>query len=681
MVVQVRKIYSLDEFNLDPDKKLLTCEGTAVHLANRPFQVLLHLIENRDRMVSRTELLDLFWDGKDVYENTLTKCVGAIRKALNDTLEQPRFIETQWAKGYRFVGTLEESYSQARHTSFFEIERTHGYKLIVEEEYLEILPDSETTTQEQLSDEKTVSINLPDKQTISAPSVIKAAQSKFSRRMIALAVAVIAVLLLSVGWLVLDKRLNATEARSNGFTTASSPISSIAVLPLKNLSDDAANEYFSDGLTETFITELSRIDSLKVISRNSVFALKGKDLDPREVGRQLNVSAILEGSVRKNGDTVRVDVRLVSTKDGSVIWTGDTYNRALKDILAVQDEIACSVAIGLKVRFCGEASTAKRYTTNVDAYQAYLKGRYYWNKRSPEGIKRSVEHFERAISADPNYALAYAGLADSYIQGIWHVPFDSREVLPKARAAALQAIKIDEQLAEAHTALANVYQMEWQWAEAGKEIDRAIALSPRLARAYHVQAFHMDMTGRHNEAVASIKQAQTLDPLNLVISADMAFILWRAGHTEEALAQALKVIEMDPGFIFGHLKLFELYLAEGRETAAAEAYLKYLTLSSKSDAMIAAYRKAYEKKGSKGIYQKELEELFQNQARGNYCSAIDIAKFYTLLGQKELAFQYLEMAYRQRRAEIGVIKNYTVFNPLRSDPRFQDLLRRIGLPD
>src|SRR5688572_6609697 len=181
MVVQVRKIYSLDEFTLDPDKKLLTCEGATVHLANRPFQVLLHLIENRDRMVSRTELLDLFWDGKDVYENTLTKCVGAIRKALNDTLEQPRFIETQWAKGYRFVGELEESYAQAHQTSSFEIEKTRGFKLIVEEEYLEILPDNEVTTQAPLPDENTVSTNLLDEKTIPTDSLIKALQAKFSR--------------------------------------------------------------------------------------------------------------------------------------------------------------------------------------------------------------------------------------------------------------------------------------------------------------------------------------------------------------------------------------------------------------------------------------------------------------------------------------------------------------------
>jgi tetratricopeptide (TPR) repeat protein len=241
------------------------------------------------------------------------------------------------------------------------------------------------------------------------------------------------------------------------------------------------------------------------------------------------------------------------------------------------------------------------------------------------------------------------GLADSYIQGIWHVPFDPQVVLPKAKVAALQAIKIDDQLAEAHTALANVYQMEWQWAEAEKEMNRAIALNPGLARAYHVQAFQLNIAGRHNEAVASIKQAQTLDPLNMVINADISFLLWRAGQSDEALAQALKVVEMDPGFVFGHQKLSYIYLFQGREEAAAEEYIKALMLSGKSDSLVAAYRKAYVKKGLSGIYQKELEEQLQNQTRGGYSSPIHIAELYAILGQKEQAFKYLEIAYQQRR--------------------------------
>ncbi len=682
MVVQVRKVYSFDAFTLDPDKKLLTCESAAVHLANRPFQVLLHLIENRDRMVSRTELLDLFWDGKDVYENTLTKCVGAIRKALNDTLEQPRFIETQWAKGYRFIGALEESYAQAHHTSAFEIERTRGFKVTVEEEYLEILPASETITiQTPVPDEKMVSANLFDEKTISAHPVIKPRQAKLSRRVLAVAVAISAVLLLSVGWLVLHNRLNAAEARSNSLPSALSPIASIAVLPLKNLSDDAANEYFSDGLTESLITELSKIDSLRVMSRNSVFTLKGKDIDPREVGRKFDVAAILEGSIRKSGDSVRVEVRLVNTKDGSIIWSGNTFNRALKDTFIVQDEIACSVAAGLRVRLCGEAETAKRYTNNVEAYQSYLKGRYFWNKRTSEGIKRSIEHFEQAIAIDPNYALAYAGLADSYVQGIWHAAFDSKAVLRKARAAGLRAVEIDDSLAEAHTALANIYQMDWNWSGAEQEIKRALALNPKLARAHHVDAFHQAIMGRHEEAIAAIKQAQALDPLNMIINSDVAEILSSARRPEEAIEQALEVVEMDPDFANAHLFLATVYHISGRAEESLEEYLKAKALNGESAARIAALRKAYGEKGLKGIYQKELEEILKKRASGAYYSPIHLAQMYVLLDQKESAFKWLEIAYADHSAEMVIIIAWPLFDPLRSDPRFADLLRRIGLSE
>jgi TolB-like protein/DNA-binding winged helix-turn-helix (wHTH) protein/Tfp pilus assembly protein PilF len=678
MVVQVRKVYMLGEFTLDPDKKLLTCEGETVHLANRPFQVLLHLIDNRDRMVSRAELLDLFWDGKDVYENTLTKCVGAIRKALDDTLEQPRFIETQWAKGYRFIGVLEESYTPAlQQSTAFEMEKVYGYKVVVEEEYAEILPDSRAVIETRQADEKTISTDLVAEKTTAANSLIKSVQAKLSRPVLVSMVVIALVGLSAIVWLALRKPANSAAMHNKSFGGAS-PVPSIAVLPLKNLSDDAANEYFSDGLTETFITELAKIDNLRVISRNSVFTFKGKDVDPREVGKKLNVAAVLEGSVRRNGDIVRVDVRLVDTRDGSVIWAGNTYDRSLKDILAVQDEIACSVATGLRVKFCGEAVAAKHYTSNVDAYQAYLKGRYNWNKRTPEGIKRSIEHFEEAISLDPNYALAYAGLADSYIQGIWHVPLDPKEVLPKAKAATFQAIRIDDNLAEAHTALGNIYQMEWQWSKAEKEFERAVELNPGLARAYHVQAFHMDIMRRHEEAVRAIRQAQALDPLNMMINADVSYILWHAGHHEEAIAQCLKVIEMEPNFAPGHATLATLYQYQGREKEMAEEYLKDLSLKGRSEEVVEAFRKAYVKKGPHGLLQKELADLLSNRAKGGYSSPLRIAHLYTLLGQKEVALQWLASAVADHNAESVVINQSPIFYPLRSDPRFVALLKRMG---
>jgi TolB-like protein/DNA-binding winged helix-turn-helix (wHTH) protein len=652
MVVQINKVYLLDKYRLEPDKRLLYLDEAPIHLTRRPFQVLVYLIENRDRVVTRQELFDQFWEGHDVYDDTLRKSIGAIRKALKDNANQARFIETHYAGGYRYIGAVEEVIEE--NSSVIEVEKMRGVRLVIEEE---------------IDDSLSSAVNL---QTVTAPAT-PVSRPRFSRRAVAIVSSIAVIGMLAFAFLRLRNSSNAEPV------IGSAPLRSIAVLPLKTLSNDEAQEFFSDGLTETFITELARIDGLKVISRNSVFTLKGKDIDPREAGRQLDVAAILEGSVRKQGDTVRVDVRLVNTGDGSVIWSGNSYDRALNDILAVQDEIACSVVAGLRVKFCKEAETSKRSTSNVDAYQAYLKGRFYWNKRTPEGIRRSVDYFEQAIALDSNYALAYAGLADSYIQGIWHVPFDPQEVLPKAKAAALRAITIDDQLADIHTALANVYQMEWQWADAEREMDRAIALNPGLARAYHVQAFQMDMAGRHEEAVASIKQAQMLDPLNLVILADMSIIYWNAGHADDALTQALKVVEMEPTFVFGHQKLCDLYMYQGKEEAAAEEYFKLMRLGSRSDSQISTYRKAFEKKGIRGIYQKELEERLQDQHQGRYVSPITIAQLYTIVGQPEPAFKYLEKAYNQHSAEMGIVKNSPYFIPLHSDPRYQSLLRRIGL--
>jgi TolB-like protein/DNA-binding winged helix-turn-helix (wHTH) protein len=677
MVVQVRKIYSLGEFTLDPDKKLLIREDRPVHLANRPFQVLLHLVENRERMVSRAELLDLFWDGKDVYENTLTKCVGTIRKALGDTLDEPRFIETQWAKGYRFIGTLGENYSQARQTSTFEFEPNYGFQVVVEEEYLEILPDMEAVTEGSLIVETTASTIPADTRT--ALSGNRTLPTSLLRPKIAFALGIVLVTLAALLWLCLRQTPGAGDSDNRAVPGTALPISSIAVLPLKNLSDDPANEYFSDGLTETFITELAKIERLKVISRNSVFTFKGKDIDPREVGRRLDVAAVLEGSVRKSGDTVRVDVRLVNTRDGSIIWSGNTYDRDLQDILAVQDEIACSVAAGLRVRLCTETAGFKHYTSNVEAYQAYLKGRYHWNKRSAEGIEQSIEYFQQAISLDANYALAYAGLADSYIQGIWHVPFDPKVMLPKAKAAASRAVQLDDALAESHTALGNIYQMEWQWARAGEEFARALELNPGLARAHHVQAFHLDIMGNHPQAVRAIKQAQALDPLSLMINSDLSYILWHAGYHEEAIAQALKVIEMDPGFVPGHTTLTALYEFQGKEKEAAEEYFKYLTLSGKSEAVIRSFRRAYAKKGVKGIYETELAELLGKRAKGGYGSPIRLSQLYLLMGQTEAAFRWLDFAVADHNAESAIIRQSPYYKPLQADPRYTDLLRRLGL--
>jgi TolB-like protein/DNA-binding winged helix-turn-helix (wHTH) protein/lipoprotein NlpI len=654
MAAEVRKKYQLGEFALEPETKRLTLNGDELHLANRPFQVLLYLIENQERLVSRNELLDKFWDGKDVYDDALRKAVGTIRKTLDDHHDHPQFIETRWAGGYRYIGPIEEIF--VHDSSIAEIERTCGVKIVVEEEI----------TNEAKQNENGYA--FVDKKTL-----LKA-KSEFTR----LAFVSTAVLFLVIASFLVYRFIFNPSNQTASATNITS-VHSIAVLPLKNLTGDVNNEYFSDGVTESIITELSRVGELRIISRSSTFTFKGKEIDPREIGKKLSVDALLEGSIQKKGDLLSVNVRLISTKDGRVLWTSQDFERPINTAYELQDTISCNVADELRTELCGKNS--KRNTTNGDAYQAYLKGRYHWNKRTGEGIKRSIEFYEQAIAIDSNYALAYAGLADSYVQGIWHVPFAAKEVLPKAKEAALKAIELDDTLAEAHTALANIYELDWNWLEAQRELQRAIELNPRYARAHHVLAFCYLTVGENDKAIASIEHARELDPLNLVINTDKANILFSSNRNDEAFQQWEKTLELDPNFAMAHEHLSIAFETLGNETAAIEEHAKAMELNGKSAEQVAEYRQTASKYGLKEIYRKDLNKLLAQEKRGENVSLVGIALFDSLLGQKDEAFKYLEKMYDNHSAEMVLLKADTRFAPLRSDPRYIDLLKRIGLPE
>ncbi len=414
------KSFVFGDFRLDTKSQILTANGQEIHLPKRPFYVLAHLVENRERIVSRDELFDKFWDGHDVYDDALRKTVGAIRHAIDDTKKPSRFIETRYGSGYRFIGAVEEIYKNGN---------GNGHRAEIK---------------------------------INSDEVLKPNRRNFRYILAAILLGSL-FFFVSLGFYVYFPKDRQNSASDNLVQT-SAPIRSVAILPLKNLTGDANNEYFSDGITESIITELSRVNELKVTSRSSTFALKDKETDPREIGKKLNVDALLEGSVQKKGETVSVNVRLISAKDGSILWTSQEFERPFSNAYELQDIISCNLAAELRTKFCGD--TSNRNTTNADAYQAYLKGRYQWNKRTGDGIKRSIELYEQAINLDSKYALAYAGLAESYVQGIWHVPFVAKDVLPKAKVAALKAIELDDSLAEAHTALANIYELECNWSEA-----------------------------------------------------------------------------------------------------------------------------------------------------------------------------------------------------------------------
>jgi TolB-like protein/DNA-binding winged helix-turn-helix (wHTH) protein len=638
-------IFCFDNFRLDAESLTLRRNNKEIHLAKRPFQVLLFLLENRERIVSREELLDKFWDGHDVYDDALRKTIGAIRKALDDTKKPSRFIETRYGSGFRFVGKLEEN-SQKERKGNAETKAVGSWQLAERRNGNE----QKTNSTEQTTNDKE------------------------QNRYVLISISIISILFFfSLSFYVYSP--NNKDQPPNNLVEAATPVRSIAVLPLKNLTGEVNNEYFSDGVTESIITQLSRVSELRIVSSSSTFALKDKEIDPREIGKKLNVDALLEGSVQKKGDLLSVNVRLISTNDGRVLWTSQDFERSVENAYELQDTISCNIAIELRTELCEKVPGQN--TSNADAYQAYLKGRFQWNKRTAEGIKKSIEFYDQAIALDPKFARAYAGLAESYVQGIWHVPFNSKEVLPKAEQSALKAIELDYTLAEAHTALANVYELQWNWSEAEREIKRAIELNPRYARAYHVQAFCFLIERRNDEANAAIERARELDPLNLVINTDKATIFFQTNRNDEAFQQWEKTLELDPNFALAYEHRATAYQVLGNESAAIADSTKAMELNGQSAEKIAAYRQTATRYGLKAIYRNELEDLLAKEKRGENVSFISFAWSYASLGQKQEAFKYIEKAYSERSAEMVLVLTSRKFAPLYSDPRFAELLKRI----
>ncbi|MGH3850090.1 MAG: winged helix-turn-helix domain-containing protein, partial [Pseudonocardiaceae bacterium] len=424
------------------------------------------LLEYRDRFVTRRELLEHFWDGREGYDEALTKCVGAIRKALDEPHENPRFIETRWAEGYRFIGSVAEQESLVAPPAHDAI----------------AAPAATPPATEFIHAETGAPPNQNQRSALSAPppAVAVAPPPRNSRRTsLRTALLICAACVVAVGAFVSARVMRPSGAMS---PVAPAPLNSLAVMPFKNLSP-AANadaEIFADGLTDSLIGSLAKVAGLKVISRGSVFVFKGKEADPREVGRRLGVATVLEGSVREDGDRVRVAVRLVSAADGQVLWSADDYERARGDLFQIQEDIARSVTARLSLQLspAGEEQLTERRAQNSAAYQAYIKGRYFWKKKTPEGLSKAREFFAEALRLEPTYAPAYAGLADCYLTGIWYANYPPQEAVEKAKPAALKALELDGNLAEAHIVRARIAEMEWDWETSRQSTEKALALDP-----------------------------------------------------------------------------------------------------------------------------------------------------------------------------------------------------------
>jgi serine/threonine protein kinase/Tfp pilus assembly protein PilF len=456
---------------------------------------------------------------------------------------------------------------------------------------------------------------------------------------------------------------------------------SIAVLPFTNLSTDKEQEYFCDGMAEEIINALSQVEDLRVVARTSAFVFKDKREDIREIGKKLNVETLLEGSVRKSGERLRITAQLVKVSDGYHLWS-EKFDRDLADVFAIQDEISLAIVDKLKVKLLGDEreKLLKRYTQNLEAYDLYLKGRYHWNRRMPEALKKAVAHFEQVIQKDPSYALAYAGLADCYSMLAQVYVLPPKEAFPKAKVLASKALEIDETLAEAHTSLAFVLgYFDWDWAGSEREFKRAIELNPKYPTAHQWFAMVLVKLGRTSEALQEIHKALELDPFSLIINTSAGYVYLFAGLEDKAEEQAEKVLDMDPTFIGSYFILMDMNERKRKYDEAVEVGLKGFSLAGFiSQQELTSLRETYESSGWIGYLRKWLE---MNQSRAEQGQVLNyhIASLYARLDETEKAIDYLEKAYDEHDYNLDDLLVNDVFNKLRSDQRFSALLEKMGL--
>ncbi|HEY0377839.1 MAG TPA: tetratricopeptide repeat protein [Pyrinomonadaceae bacterium] len=458
-------------------------------------------------------------------------------------------------------------------------------------------------------------------------------------------------------------------------------IDSLAVLPLVNAGRDAEMEYLSDGITESIINSLSQLPQLRVMARSTVFRYKGRDVDPQAIGRELNVSAVLTGRVMQLNENLIIRTELVDVADGWQLW-GEQYNRNSADLLAVQEEISRDISEKLRLKLSGEQKRrlAKRYTESTEAYQTYLKGRFYWNKRTLEGLRRGVEYFQQAIRLDPDYALAYAGLADSHLLmgSVEYGALHPKEALQSAKIATLEALRLDGTLAEAHASLGYVRLFDWDWSEAEKEYRRAVELNPNYATAHHWYALYLTAMGRHAEAVAEIKRAQELDPLSLPIGVGVGWHFFLTRQYDRAIAEYQGALEMEPNFYMARLWLGLAYAHKGMFAEALEEYGRATALSGGSPLTLAAQAHTYALTGESTRARGLLEEL-QQLSEERYVSPYYIAAVHTALGGRDEALAWLDLARENRSEGMVWLKVDPTLDSLRSSPRFTDLMRGVGL--
>ena len=629
-------------FELDLNAGELRKRGIRIKLQGQPFQLLVTLLKRQGDLVTREELRCALWpDGTFIdFDHSLGTALNKLREVLGDSAANPRFIETLPRRGFRFIAPVGA-----------------------------VAPDKELPVAMGVPPQEGQTEAPPDaRQTAPDPADAVNSGQQWHRPTpwkIAGLVLLLASAATFVAW-----RLRSTPPPV---------IRSLAVLPLENLSGDPSQDYFSDGMTDELITELGQLSELRVISRFSVMSYKRVHKPLPQIARELNVDAVVEGTVLRAGNQIRITAQLIDASSDSQLWA-QSYEGELRNTLVLQNKVARAIASQVRIKLSSQEQTGlkKVRDVNAEAHEAYLKGRFFWNKRTGDDLKKAVEYFSQAIAKDPSYAEAYSGLADSYaLMGDWEYGvLAPKEAFPKARAAATKALALDNTLGEAHTSLAFALDLfDWDWESSDREFKKAVQLSPNYATAHQWYAWHLATLGRNSEAVVEMRKAESLDPLSLIISADMADILLVARLFDESIKQSHKTIEMDSRFAVGHYGLGQALGQKHMFTEAIEELQRAIACSggNKTFTSNLAYTYAISGRRDKA---KELLAVLMNPSNG-FSHASEIALVHVGLGDNDEAMTWLEKAYQERFNPSVLLR--PCFDPLRSDPRFHDLMRRIGL--
>jgi TolB-like protein/DNA-binding winged helix-turn-helix (wHTH) protein/Flp pilus assembly protein TadD len=621
-------------FQLDLKARELHKAGVKVKLQEQPFRVLALLVDRAGQVVMREELQQKVWptDAYVAFDQGLNNAIKKVRAALGDSADSPRFIETLARHGYRFiapVGTVLQRPSEPLQQPSEPLQRP------------------------------------------TEPSLARfGSRTHWKPALIGLACASLLAALAYWAW--------------HGSTTrAGSPTEKVilAVLPFDNLSHDPDQEFFSDGLTEEMIAQLGKLnpERLTVISRGSVAKYKDSRLAANQIGSELHADYLVQGSVRRASDRVRITVQLIQVRDQTDLWA-ESYDRELKDILTLQDSVTRTIANQIHITLTpGQQTQLRGGNVNPEAYEAYLKGRYYWNKRTGDGLQKALIYFQQAISKDPTYGAAYSGLADCNSGLAWHGFKSPAEALPKANAAALRAIEIDPQSAEAHASLGLVLTHRWDWPGAEAEFKQALRLDPRYANAHHWYGDYLSIMGRHDEALLEARQALELDPLNLMIGTWVGRRYYLAHKYELAIEQGRNTVELDASFAAAHLLLGENYVHLGQREQGFAELQTAASLSGNSPLYLAQVAVAHALAGRKPEALQIVAQL-QTISSTRYVSPYGLAQIYAALNDEEQTFKWLQIAYDDRAVWMSYLAVDPVFDSLRSDQRFQDLLSRVGLP-